>query len=564
MLRQMLVLVSVLVCCVSVQAQKITAYGYPGDVTGDSNSSNGIGNHNNTLTALGSGGFSSAALTPEAANQYGVGLGQDFTVQAANGQTYNLQYDDTVPTGGPGQQPVGSVVVDIYDPNSVLTNGGNDNNFSTSLNGVPTVGSQAAVATGMTQVGTTATTGAGGVQDVSIAVVNPLLQKLQSAAQAWEVPLMAGVKWLFWILALISLCWTLFSLLLRGVDLIGIFAELFRFCFVTGFFYWLLLHGPAFAQDIIGSLRQLGGEASGTGQALVPAQIVYLGVAVLQSQTTSINWLIPFASAIPILLAVIILITTILIAANVVVLLVCGWVVCFAGVVVLGFGGCRWTSDVAINYFRTALGVGLSLMVLELIMGLGGSFLQSLVKQGQTGDIGELIALTIAVILIAVLSHRLPHMVAGMVTGSGHNGSIGAVGLMTAIGAAMAAAGIARTVAKGAGGIVGNGAVSSQQLLQERIAAAEAAMTTGSGRNGGNGRSQAGSSPSSRSGSTYSSATAAPGTSSSVLKVATPGSGPKASAGPAVTPSASEEPPLSAPMSPDDQWLAEHPEEREL
>lgn len=553
MVKSLLLIAVFLLCAMSGYAQKITAYGYPNDTGGDPLSAAGIGNHNNTLVPYGSGGFTSAALTPEAANQYGVALGQDFTIPAANGQTYNLRYDDTVPTGGANQQPNGSLVIDIFDPNSVLSNGGNDNNFSTSANGVPTVGSQAAATTG--------------VQDASIPIVNPLLQKFHTAAQTWAAPLTRGATTLFWILALISLCWTGCSMLLRRTDLVEILAELFRFIFVTGFFYWLLVNGPAFAQDIINSLRQLGGEASGTGQALIPVQIVNLGVTVLQSQLKPINWLIPGSNLIPIMLAVIILLMSVVVAANMVVLLISAWIVSFAGIVVLGFGGCRWTSDIAVNFFRTALGVGLSLMVMELIIGLGVSFLQSLVQQGQTGDIGELVALTIAVIIIVLVSHRLPVVVSGMVTGSGHhNGYIGSWGLMGAIGTALAAAGIARSVAASAAGIAGNGAASSVQLLRERIQAGEAAMAAGSGRNGSSGGNGA-SEPTSPSGG-YSppagASAAAPGASSSVYGVQTPASGKKASTASGASPKASEEPPLAKPMSPDEQWLADNPDPNSL
>lgn len=105
-------------------AGKITAYGFQGDYTPDGNSSNGIGNHGNTLTAFGTGGVTSAALSDDAANFYHVALGQNFSVTGSNGQVYNLRYDDTAPESGN--------VVDIFDPNQILT-GGNDNNFSSGL-----------------------------------------------------------------------------------------------------------------------------------------------------------------------------------------------------------------------------------------------------------------------------------------------------------------------------------------------------------------------------------------------------------------------------------------------
>jgi hypothetical protein len=48
--RVLLGLAMALVCCGTAMGQQITAYGYSGDITPDSNSSNAIGNHNNTLT----------------------------------------------------------------------------------------------------------------------------------------------------------------------------------------------------------------------------------------------------------------------------------------------------------------------------------------------------------------------------------------------------------------------------------------------------------------------------------------------------------------------------------
>ena len=76
-----------------------------------------------------------------------------------------------------------------------------------------------------------------------------------------------------------------------------------------------------------------------------------------------------------------------LIAVNMILLLCAAWVVFYAGIIFLGFGGCRWTSDMAINYYRTVLGVGVSLMTMQLIIGIGIKFLQDLVAStGQNSD----------------------------------------------------------------------------------------------------------------------------------------------------------------------------------
>jgi hypothetical protein len=131
-----ILIVTLAVSASLAQAQtKITAYGYPGDTSPDSNSSNGIGNHDNQLSPFTGNGVSDAALTASAAQEYGVSIGQTFTVTGSNGQTYTLRYEDTAPESDSR--------IDIYDPNQLLT-GGNDNNFSTaatSFNGSPVASS---------------------------------------------------------------------------------------------------------------------------------------------------------------------------------------------------------------------------------------------------------------------------------------------------------------------------------------------------------------------------------------------------------------------------------------
>ena len=76
-----------------------------------------------------------------------------------------------------------------------------------------------------------------------------------------------------------------------------------------------------------------------------------------------------------IVMAAVILIILTLISVNMVLLLVSGWILAYAGIFFLGFGGSRWTSDIAINYYRTVLGVAISLFAMVLLVGIGKTFL---------------------------------------------------------------------------------------------------------------------------------------------------------------------------------------------
>jgi len=51
-------------------------------------------------------------------------------------------------------------------------------------------------------------------------------------------------------------------------------------------------------------------------------------------------------------------------------LLISGWILAYAGVFFLGFGGSRWTSDMAISYFKTVLSVAAQLLTMVLLVGV--------------------------------------------------------------------------------------------------------------------------------------------------------------------------------------------------
>jgi type IV secretion system protein TrbL len=120
-------------------------------------------------------------------------------------------------------------------------------------------------------------------------------------------------------------------MVLKRADFMEICAELCRYILFTGFFFWLLQNGPAFAGDIINSLRQLGGKAAGGGQSIYPGDLITLGMQVVQNAMQHMNWLMPAVTGLPVLFAVIVLVVCCLIAANLILLICAAWVVLYAG-----------------------------------------------------------------------------------------------------------------------------------------------------------------------------------------------------------------------------------------
>ena len=241
------------------------------------------------------------------------------------------------------------------------------------------------------------------------AVVDTILGKYKSAGAAWEGAIKQAATSIFWILASISLSWTCISMAIKQADMGEFFAELCRFIMFTGFFFWLLSNGSAFANNVIASTWKIGGDAAGTGNSYYPGDLITLSMQVFQNTLQHVNFLQPESIVAPIIIALIILIVCALIAVNMILLLCAAWVVVYAGLMFLGFGGCRWTSDMAINYYRTILGVGVSLMTMQLIIGIGIKYLQDLVAStGQNLDAGALAIIMIACIILAVVAHPSP------------------------------------------------------------------------------------------------------------------------------------------------------------
>src|SRR5271165_2319662 len=306
-----------------------------------------------------------------------------------------------------------------------------------------------------------------------------------------------------------------------------------------------------------------------TGNSIYPGTLIDLAMQVFQNTMKHINFLQPESIVAPIIIAIIILIVCALIAVNMILLLCAAWVVLYAGIVFLGFGGCRWTSDMAINYYRTVLGIGVSLMTMQLIIGLGTKFLQDLVASTGTGlDAGSLAIIMVVCIILLVIAHRLPQMVAGMVIGGGHNGAVGSVGIMGLLGTGVAMtsmAGSAAAAARTAG--VSQAAVDANQRLLDRIALLEEANAAGSGN--GNDATQNSIRPDSnttdsglRQGRNPTSpdtiaSSARPTTTANTSRVTASPADKKTSTGPAPAALAEaeepDEPPLTRPMTPDEQ-----------
>lgn len=346
-------------------------------------------------------------------------------------------------------------------------------------------------------------------------VLDQVIQEFVSRAAAWQGVIMAAATWLFWTLGTISFTWTMGMLALRKADIGDFFSEFIRFTLFFGFFYWLLQNGPYFAETIINSLRQIGDNAAGTA-GLSPSGVVDIGFMIWKQAISNLSGWSPVDSLVGLVLSAGIMLALATIAVNMLLLLISGWILMYAGIFFLGFGGSRWTSDMAINYFKTVLGLAVELLVMILLVGVGNNLLTSFYAKMNKATLNfeELGVMLVFCLALLTLTGQVPKMVAGIISGGGGGGGGGAGGFGAGAiaGAALGAAG----TAAGAASMAGSAVMSGAQNISGGASAIKAAIQKAQGSaDGGSGMPSLGAGSSEKGSDSASSLQAAMGIDSS-------------------------------------------------
>jgi type IV secretion system protein TrbL len=294
-------------------------------------------------------------------------------------------------------------------------------------------------------------------------LMKSFLDKFKANAAGWGDTITSHATFLFWALATISMVWTFGMMALRRADIGEFFAEFIKFTMFTGFFWWLLDKAPVLVASIFDGLEQLAGQASGLPK-LNPSGIIDMGFILFGKiidntplwPTNAIAYLLIGG-----ILGIAILVILSLIAINMLMLLISAWILAYGGILFLGFGGSRWTSDMAINYYKTVLSIGIQLFSMIILVGIGQNIILSYSNAMSAGEVKEIAVVAVCTLILYVLTNKIPPLLGGLVNGSSIGASqglstAGAGALFTAAGAAAAVASMAASAAvAGASNVAG-------------------------------------------------------------------------------------------------------------
>jgi type IV secretion system protein TrbL len=311
-------------------------------------------------------------------------------------------------------------------------------------------------------------------------ILDTVLDRYSAAAATWGTLVTARASWLFWTLVVISMVWTFGIMAVRKADIGEFYAEFVRLTIFTGVFWWGLTNGPTFSTSIMSSLRQIASEAAGVPNNLAPSGVVDIGFDIFFKVLDMSTIWKPIDSATGLVISGIVLVVFALVGVNMLLLLISGWILAYAGVFFLGFGGSRWTSDMAIAYYKTVLNIAAQLFTMIFLVGVGKSFVDLYYSGMNAGlTLKELSVMLIVAIVLLCLVKTIPGLVgnlagastASLGSGFGAGAAVGAAAFATA---GMATAGAA--LASGAVGLAGGA-----QALMAAFSKANAAENAGGG-----------------------------------------------------------------------------------
>lgn len=273
---------------------------------------------------------------------------------------------------------------------------------------------------------------------------------------------------------------------MQGEGLSAALAEVVRFFAVLGFFFYLLKNGPAISVDIQDSLRQLAANASGLSKSFSPSGIVDIGFDIVSKVVDQSSIWSPADSTVGLILAGVILCVLALIGVNMLLLLITGWILSYAGIFLLGFGGSRWTSDITITFFKTVLGIALQLFTMVLIVGIGKSFIDQYYQAmgADAVQMKSMFVMLVASIVLLVLVNKVPPIVGSIVGGASMQGvgGFGGGAIIAAAAATGAAIAIARSAtAEGAANVAGGASALKAAFESAQAAISEESSTGGKG-----------------------------------------------------------------------------------
>lgn len=251
-------------------------------------------------------------------------------------------------------------------------------------------------------------------------ILDQVTQQFMNALEQDGNIIQQAAEHLFYYLCIIQLSITALWMVLTGESLQRLVSRLVQLAFAFGFFFGLIQLGGQWIPDLLNGFIEIGQQ--GGVQSLDPSSIINQGVSIAGAIFQGFfNWGLlghPFVSLVGAAVCVALLILYAFIAAELTVILIKAYAVISVGGLFFAFGASEYTRHMSEKYISTAIGLGLQLMMLYLLLGVGqniGADWARMTQQAASNhELMPMLVILAAVIVYYLIIKNVPTFIAGL------------------------------------------------------------------------------------------------------------------------------------------------------
>lgn len=255
---------------------------------------------------------------------------------------------------------------------------------------------------------------------VDTGILDQVTQQFMNALERDGNIIQQAGEHLFYYFCIIQLSITALWMVLTGESLQRLVSRMVQLAFSFGFFFGLIQLGGQWVPDLLNGFIEIGQQ--GGVQSLDPSSIINQGVSISGAIFHGFfNWGLlshPFVSLIGAAVCIALLILYAFIAAELTVILIKAYAVISVGGLFFAFGASEYTRQMTQHYVSTAIGLGLQLMMLYLLLGVGqniGSDWAQMTQQAANNhELMPMLVILAAVIVYYLIIKNVPTFIAGL------------------------------------------------------------------------------------------------------------------------------------------------------
>jgi type IV secretion system protein TrbL len=244
--------------------------------------------------------------------------------------------------------------------------------------------------------------------------VSRLVTEFYNKTSAWEPILRKYALQIFRRLLILEVCFLGVKAALNRDQLPDIFKQFVMLLLMAGFFLAVINHYGEWTWNLVNGLKSIGIELH-AGQYASDGPFI-TGMKLVKLILDKLSVWSPGNSIALLIAALVVIVCFALISAQVVFIKCEAMIAMTASLILVGFGGSSLMKDYAVNALRYALSVAFKLFVLQLVLGVGISFIEGF--DTSTAELQDIFVVIGASVVLLALVKSLPDACSGIINGS--------------------------------------------------------------------------------------------------------------------------------------------------